>query len=192
MKTVRPYDVVRHMEERQVTAPTTGSVRPIVYYGDPVLHQPCKPVTAFDDELAELIADMFASMYAVNGVGLAANQIGVNARVFVLDCADAAGINKVAHVVNPTLLPTEPPRELVTRSEGCLSVPGQYHELARPKTATVTGVNMKGEPITISGDGTLGQCLQHEFDHLEGMVYVDRLPRKARKRLLAEAGLSEK
>ena len=180
------------MEETPVTAPTTGTVHPIVYYGDQVLHRPCKPVTEFDDALATLIADMFASMYEVNGVGLAANQIGVDARVFVLDCADAAGVNKVAHVVNPVLEPTEPPRELVTRSEGCLSVPGQYHDLARPKTATVSGFTMKGEPITITGDGTLGQCLQHEFDHLEGMVYVDRLPRKARKKVLADAGLAER
>ncbi|MFD0558500.1 peptide deformylase [Stackebrandtia endophytica] len=175
-----------------MTAPTTGTARPIVYYGDPVLHRSCQPVTEFDDRLAELIADMFASMYAVDGVGLAANQIGVDARVFVLDCADESGVNTVAHVVNPTLEPAPTPRELVTQPEGCLSVPGQFHDLARPTYATVTGFDMTGKPITLSGDGTLGQCLQHEFDHLEGMVYVDRLPRKARKKLLAAAGLEER
>jgi len=147
----------------------TGTPRPVTRYGTPVLHRRCAEVTVFDDALAQLVADMFASMYAANGVGLAANQIGVDARV----------INPVLH------LPEQ--RVLVTDSEGCLSVPGQYAEVTRPATATVTGVDVHGQPVRIDGTGTLARCLQHEVDHLDGLVYVDRLPARLRKRLLAAA-----
>ncbi|MEU6860590.1 peptide deformylase [Glycomyces sp. NPDC046736] len=167
-----------------------GKARPIVYYGDPVLHRPCKKVEAFDDALAELVEDMYASMYAANGVGLAANQIGVDARVFVLDCEDADGERTVAAVVNPTLILPPPPRELMVDHEGCLSVPGPYEDTPRSATAAVEGFDVTGAPIRIEGTGTLSRCLQHETDHLEGTLYVDRLPKKARKRALAEAGLA--
>ncbi|MFP5371238.1 MAG: peptide deformylase, partial [Actinomycetes bacterium] len=107
-----------------------GVARPIVTYGgNPVLHRPCAPVTAFDETLRRLVLDMFASMTAADGVGLAANQIGVDARVFVIDCPDADGEDVVGYVVNPTLTVLEPvgqePAEEVTE-EGCLSVPGPY------------------------------------------------------------------
>jgi len=166
-----------------------GRVHPIVRYGDPVLHRPCKPVEAFDDALAQLVEDMFASMYAANGVGLAANQIGVDLRVFVLDCEDADGERTVAAVVNPVLTLPAPPRELMTGDEGCLSVPGSFEDTARVATAVIEGFDAGGEPVRIEGTGTLSRCLQHEYDHLEGTVYVDRLPRKARNRALADAGL---
>ena len=173
-------------------AVTSGTVRPIVYYGTAPLHQECAPVEKFDDELATLIADMFASMYAADGVGLAANQIGVDARVFVVDCPDASGEHLIAHVVNPVL---DPPALAVvgteTDDEGCLSVPGQYHELERAAVATVRGFDMHGNPVVYTGDGTLARCFQHETDHLNGTLYVDRLPREVRRELLAEAGLSE-
>ena len=170
----------------------SGTARPIVYYGTAPLHQACAPVEKFDADLEALVADMFASMYAADGVGLAANQIGVDARVFVVDCPDASGEHLVAHVVNPVLDPSPIPRELVTDIEGCLSVPGQYHELARTETATVRGFDMHGEPVVYTGDGTLARCFQHETDHLDGTLYVDRLPRKVRVALLTEAGLSER
>ncbi|MDG4817059.1 peptide deformylase [Micromonospora sp. WMMD956] len=164
----------------------TGTPRPITRYGTPVLHHRCAEVTVFDDALAHLVADMFASMYTAHGVGLAANQIGVDARIFVLDCPDATGAHTVAHVINPVLqLPDQ--RNLVTDSEGCLSVPGQYAEVTRPATATVTGVDLHGRPVRIDGTGTLARCLQHEVDHLDGLAYVDRLPAKLRKQLLAAA-----
>ncbi|GLZ79173.1 peptide deformylase 4 [Actinorhabdospora filicis] len=168
-----------------------GTARPITLYGTPVLHKACAPVEKFDDELAQLIADMFASMYAANGVGLAANQIGVDARVFVVDCPDANDEHLVAHVVNPVLDPAPAPRELETDMEGCLSVPGEYHELTRTAVATVRGFDMHGNPVVYTGDGTLARCFQHETDHLDGTVYVDRLPRKIRKELLENAGLAE-
>ena len=143
-------------------------------------------MTVFDEDLQQLVADMFASMAAAEGVGLAANQIGVDARVFVVDCPDASDTNVVAHVVNPTLhLPDG--RALEVDSEGCLSVPGVRAEVGRPTTASVTGVDMFGEPVHIDGTGLLARCLQHESDHLDGLLYVDRLPAKQRKRLLADS-----
>ncbi|GAB1644817.1 peptide deformylase [Krasilnikovia sp. MM14-A1259] len=164
----------------------SGTPRPITRYGNPVLHRRCADVTVFDDDLQQLVADMFASMAAANGVGLAANQIGVDARVFVVDCPDETGRNVVAHVVNPVLhLPEH--RDLDVDGEGCLSVPGPQTEVGRPPTAYVTGVDMHGKPVRIDGTGRLARCLQHETDHLDGLLYVDRLPAKQRKRLLAES-----
>ena len=165
----------------------SGTARPITIVGNPVLHHPCAPVETFDDQLAVLVDDMFASMYAAEGVGLAANQIGVALRVFVYDCHDDDDIQHVGHIVNPVLveLPADR-RQLDDSAEGCLSVPGPHHELARPDYAKVTGVNVKGEPITVEGTGYFARCLQHEFDHLEGRLYIDRLSKRQRKNVLAE------
>jgi peptide deformylase len=152
-----------------------------------VLHRPCAPVSTFDDELATLIDDMFATMYEANGVGLAANQIGVSLRVFVYDCPDDDDVRHVGHVVNPTLdeLPPER-RRLVESDEGCLSVPGPYAPLARPDFAVVRGFDKNGKPIAIEGSGFFARCLQHETDHLSGQLYIDRLTKRARKAVLAE------
>ncbi len=168
-----------------------GVARPIVTYGsNEVLHRPCAPVTEFDERLRRLVLDMFASMREADGVGLAANQIGVDARVFVIDCPDARGEDVVGYVVNPSLTLLGPadgePAEEVTE-EGCLSVPGPYAELPRAFRARVDGVDVKGEPVTIEATGMAARCLQHEVDHLDGVVYVDRLPQEERERLLAEA-----
>lgn len=173
----------------------TGVAHPVTTYGTPVLHRRCTPVTTFDDDLVQLVADMFASMAAADGVGLAANQIGVDARVFVVDCPDSEGEDTgrhvVGHVVNPVLeLPTGRKRKLDLDSEGCLSVPGEYADLARPDTCRVTGVDVHGEPVTFVGTGLLARCLQHETDHLEGVVYVDRLAAGERAEILAAAGLA--
>jgi peptide deformylase len=168
-----------------------GVARPIVTYGsDPVLHRPCTPVTVFDRGLRHLVLDMFASMAAADGVGLAANQIGVDARVFVIDCPDADGEDVVGYAVNPVLtivepLEAEPAVELT--EEGCLSVPGPYAELERAFRARVDGVDVHGDPVSIEATGMAARCLQHEVDHLDGVVYVDRLDEALRERLLAEA-----
>jgi peptide deformylase len=168
-----------------------GVARPIVTYGsNPVLHRPSAPLTAFDESLRRLVLDMFASMAAADGVGLAANQIGVDARVFVIDCPDAAGEDVIGYAVNPVLtLPApvgdEPAQEVT--EEGCLSVPGPYAELSRAFRARVDGVDVNGDPVTIEATGMAARCLQHEMDHLEGIVYVDLLPEELRERLLAEA-----
>ncbi|HEY0639616.1 MAG TPA: peptide deformylase [Pseudonocardiaceae bacterium] len=167
-----------------------GRVRPITYYGEPVLHRPCAEVTVFDDSLATLVDDMFASMYAVGGVGLAANQIGVGLRVFVYDCIDADGERHVGHLVNPTLTTAVALAGTVTGPEGCLSVPGAGADVPRAALATSRGVDVRGVPVTVSGSGTLARCLQHEQDHLEGRVYVDLLAPAHRDRILTKAGLT--
>ena len=168
-----------------------GVARPIVTYGsDPVLHRSCAPVTVFDRELRHLLLDMFASMAEADGVGLAANQIGVDARVFVMDCPDADGEDVVGYVVNPVLtildpVGDEPPVEVT--EEGCLSVPGPYAELERAFRARVDGVDVHGDPTSIEATGMAARCLQHEVDHLNGTVYVDLLSAELREKLLAEA-----
>ncbi|MGW0809717.1 peptide deformylase [Nonomuraea sp. NPDC002799] len=163
-----------------------GEVRPIVRVGDPVLHRACEPVTRFDGELAALVDDMFASMYAAEGVGLAANQIGVPLRVFVYDCPDEDGERHKGVVVNPALeLPRLGERRLDPGDEGCLSVPGQYAPLPRADHATVHGFDAAGKPVTVEGTGLLARCLQHESDHLDGHLYIDRLPAKRRRQVLA-------
>ncbi|MCW2510463.1 MAG: def, partial [Modestobacter sp.] len=148
------------------------------------------PVTVFDRELRHLLLDMFASMAEADGVGLAANQIGVDARVFVMDCPDADGEDVVGYVVNPVLtildpVGDEPPVEVT--EEGCLSVPGPYAELERAFRARVDGVDVHGDPTSIEATGMAARCLQHEVDHLNGTVYVDLLPAELREKLLAEA-----
>jgi peptide deformylase len=155
-----------------------------------VLHRPCAAVTAFDEALAALVADMFASMYAANGVGLAANQIGVDARVFVYDCQeDPDGVRQVGHVVNPVLHAPKGRGHLDVDTEGCLSIPGQFADLGRADLATVTGVDVHGTAIRIKGTGLLARCFQHEVDHLDGLLYVDRLSRRKRKAILSAAEL---
>ncbi|MFB4304573.1 peptide deformylase [Actinomadura sp. GTD37] len=164
-----------------------GRVRPITLVGTPVLHQACRPVEEFDAALRELADDMFASMYEANGVGLAANQVGVGLRLFVYDCPDEDGERRKGAVANPVLeLPTLENRRLDDDDEGCLSVPGPHARLARPDRATVHGFDMEGTAITVEGTGLLARCLQHETDHLEGKLYIDRLSARARKKVLKE------
>ena len=164
--------------------PAGGRVRPITRWGDPVLHRRLVPVTAYDDALRSLAADMVATMYAADGVGLAACQIGVDLAVFVFDCPDESGTSVAGVVCNPVVtLPEGKDRRLDESEEGCLSYPGAFVDCARPDFATVTGFGLDGEPVTYSGDGLLARCLQHETDHLYGTVFGDRLATKARKRL---------
>lgn len=151
--------------------------------GDPVLATPARPVTEFDEKLATLIDSMHASLEVAAGVGLAAPQIGVNLAVFVYDCPDGSGERARGHVVNPSI---ETSGELLTDDEGCLSVPGPYHELARRSHATVCGVDKAGAPVEVSGTGYFARCLQHETDHLKGLLYIDHLPRNRRRRVLRD------
>jgi peptide deformylase len=177
------------MSEQTVHAPfgplpTGGVVRPVTRWGTPVMHRPQQPVTAYDDDLRGLVADMVATMYAADGVGLAACQIGVDRAVFVFDCPDADGGRTVGVVCNPAVTtPEGPERQLEVADEGCLSLPGAFVECARPDRATVTGTGLDGEPVTFTGGGLLARCLQHETDHTRGTVFGDRLPTKLRKKL---------
>ncbi len=164
--------------------PTGGTVRPVVRWGTPVMHRAQQRITAYDDALHSLVADMVATMYAADGVGLAACQIGVDAAVFVVDCPDEAGVRTVGVVCNPELdLPEGRDRRLDEDDEGCLSFPGAFVPLARPDRATVHGTGLDGQPVTFSGDGLLARALQHETDHTNGTVFGDRLPTKQRKKL---------
>ncbi|MDH6112727.1 peptide deformylase [Kitasatospora sp. MAP12-15] len=164
-----------------------GTARPITVVGNPVLHRECRTVTAFDAELASLIDDMFVSMYAAEGVGLAANQIGVDAKVFVYDCPDDDGVRHIGHVINPVLEELAVDRRTLDDStEGCLSVPTAYAELARPDFAAVTGQDKDGNPIRVEGTGFFARCLQHETDHLFGFLYIDKLSKRDRKDALRQ------
>jgi len=169
--------------------PTGGTVRPITRWGTPVMHRELRTVTEFDDELATLVADMFATMYAADGAGLAANQIGVDLKVFVFDCTDGNDNRVKGAVCNPVLiLPDAGDRRLDDDEEGCLSLPGGYAACARPDWAQVDGSDHSGAPVTFVGEGgTLARCLQHETDHLYGRVFGDRLPSRARKKLFKQA-----
>ena len=176
------------MSDTEITPedPAGGTARPIVQVGDPVLARTCRPVTEYGEQLQALLADMWASMRQAEGVGLAANQIGVDLAVFIYDCPDADGTFQRGVVCNPQLQLLEgAERQLDEGEEGCLSVRGQFTTLARPDTATVTGTDERGRPVTVTGTGLLARCLQHETDHLNGTLYIDRLPRKSRKRVLA-------
>jgi len=153
-------------------------------WGDPVMHRAARPVTEFDESLAALAADMVATMYAAEGVGLAACQIGVDLAIFVFDCADDEGVAHQGLVCNPVLeLPEGKDRRLDDSEEGCLSYPGAFVPCARPDHARVTGQGLDGEPVEYSGTGMLARCLQHETDHTNGTVFGDRLSTRMRKKL---------
>jgi peptide deformylase len=161
-----------------------GTVLPITRWGTPVMHARTRPVTEFGEELHQLVRDMFATMYAAEGVGLAATQVGVDLAVFVFDCPDDDNVRHIGVVCNPVVtLPEGRDRVLDAADEGCLSLPGAYLELARPDTATCRGVDAFGNPIEVTGNGLLARCLQHETDHLNGTVFGDRLAGRARKKL---------
>ncbi|MEV4918909.1 peptide deformylase [Streptomyces tirandamycinicus] len=161
---------------------SSGLVRAMSLFGDPVLHAPCEPVTDFGPSLGGLIEDMYATMYAANGVGLAANQIGVPLRVFVYDCPDDEDVRRLGHVVNPRLVAADGIE--VRGPEGCLSLPGVEAGTPRYDHAVVEGVTRDGAPVRVEGTGFFARCLQHECDHLEGGVYLDRLTGLRRTRAL--------
>ncbi|CAN7208260.1 peptide deformylase [Mycolicibacterium frederiksbergense] len=161
------------------------AVVPIRIVGDPVLHTPTTPVPVAADgtlpaELAALIADMYDTMDAANGVGLAANQIGRTERVFVYDCAEDRGktARRRGVIINPVLETSEVPETMPDPDdddEGCLSVPGESFPTGRADWARVTGLDADGTEITLEGTGLFARMLQHETGHLDGFTYLDRL-----------------
>ncbi|MET7595954.1 peptide deformylase [Streptomyces sp. NPDC004082] len=162
-----------------------GRVRPLTLLGDPVLHAPCRDVTDFGPQLAGLVEDMFATMYAAQGVGLAANQVGEPLRVFVYDCPDDEDVRHLGHVVNPRLVTAD---GVVLRGpEGCLSLPGLEAGTERYDHAVVEGFTVTGEPVAVHATGWFARCLQHECDHLDGLVYPDRVTGWRRRRVLRRA-----
>lgn len=159
--------------------PATVTVLRIRMVGDPVLHRPTRPVERVDEAVRTLVADMFETMAAAHGVGLAANQVGVDLRLFVFDCPDErTRTMRRGHVLNPVLETGEVPGIMPDPDddlEGCLSVPGESFPTGRAGTARVTGTDLDGAPVEIEGTGFLARCLQHEVDHLDGLLYLDRL-----------------
>jgi peptide deformylase len=149
------------------------SVQPIRLFGDPVLRTPAEPVVDFDKELRVLVKDLTETMLEAPGAGLAAPQIGVGLRVFVYDVDDVIG-----HLINPTLDLSE---DMQDGEEGCLSFPGLSYDTPRSWHAVAKGMNMHGEPVTIEGTDLLARCVQHETDHLDGILFIDRLDTKTRK-----------
>jgi peptide deformylase len=164
-----------------------GKVRRITEAGEEVLHKRCRDVTEFGPDLAALIDDMFLTMYIADGAGLAANQVGVDLRVFVYDCPDDDGVRHVGHIVNPVLEPLDASRRrLLDEAEGCLSVPGATMDVPRPDRAVVRGFDRHGEPLVIGGTGYFARCLAHEADHCDGQLCLDRLSRRERKDALRQ------
>jgi peptide deformylase len=163
----------------------TMAVVPIRIVGDPVLHTATSPVEVRDDgslppDVVDLINDLYETMDAANGVGLAANQIGISKRVFVYDCADERGraSRRRGAVVNPVLETSEVPETMPdpdNDDEGCLSVPGESFPTGRASWARVTGLDADGTPITLEGNGLFARMLQHETGHLDGFLYIDKL-----------------
>ena len=154
------------------------SIRPIVITGEPVLHTRAAEVTEWNDELRTLVADMYETMDEAPGVGLAAPQVGVGLRVFTYDYPDDKGNERRGVIINPVLevgpISTDEPDE-DTESEGCLSVPGERFPLKRADRVKVTGFDLEQNPVEIEATGWFARIFQHEFDHLNGTLYVDRL-----------------
>ena len=157
------------------TASPPGPARkiyPIVKYGDPILEKPTAPISEFNEDLEELTEDMFASMYAAQGVGLAAPQIGKNLRLTVVDVT--AGKNPEAKIVliNPEIIHAEGEKR---EEEGCLSLPGFRGYVVRPQFVTIKAQNAKGEPFEIRGEDLLARAFCHEIDHLNGILFIQHL-----------------
>jgi peptide deformylase len=148
--------------------------------GRPVLRQKAAEVTDIDDELRELIKNMFDTMYIAEGIGLAAPQVGVAKRVFVADLKNEKD-PKFA-LINPRIVSTSKERE--KGEEGCLSIPGVSALVDRPMTVVVEGLDEKGEPLRIEADGLLARCIQHEMDHLDGVLFIDHLSPLKRSMLM--------
>ncbi|MFZ9879412.1 MAG: peptide deformylase [Candidatus Nanopelagicaceae bacterium] len=154
------------------------SIQRIRFFGDPVLTTPAAPVVDFDKELRSLVKDLIDTMIDAPGAGLAAPQIGVPLRVFVWDVDEDIG-----HLVNPSLDLSE---EMQDGEEGCLSFPELRYETPRAMRAVAKGFNMFGEPIVIEGSAFLARALQHETDHLNGVLFIDRLPQDLRKQAMKD------
>jgi peptide deformylase len=160
------------------------AIFPIRTFGDPVLRTPAKPVSDIDDRIRKLVEDMTETMYDAPGVGLAAPQIGVGLRVAVFDAGDGLGSRTM---INPELVATEGEWDF---DEGCLSVPGYWWEITRPAFARIRALDHHGEEVVYEGDELMGRVLQHEYQHLDGILLIDQLGRRERKKVLKE--LSEK
>ncbi|NHZ70839.1 MAG: peptide deformylase [Proteobacteria bacterium] len=154
------------------------AIYPIRTFPDPVLHMDAVAVTSFDEDLSRLVDDMFETMYEAPGVGLAAPQIGISKRVFVADIGEGPFV-----MVNPKIVETAGKWKF---EEGCLSVPGHYWQIKRHDFARAEGYDTTGEPVSFEGDELLGRVLQHEIDHLNGLLLLSHLGARTKKIVLKE------
>ena len=151
----------------------------IVQYGDPVLENKAEAVTQFNEDLARFVEDLYASMEADRGIGLAAPQVGRSIRVFVTGIDD----DRKRVFINPEIVATSP--ELVEYEEGCLSFPGLYFMVKRPESLRIQAFNERGKPFTLEADGLLARVILHEYDHLDGKLFIDRITPLKRERALS-------
>jgi peptide deformylase len=151
----------------------------ILRYPDPRLHKIAKPVTEFDERLAQLVADMAETMYEAPGIGLAASQVDVHEQVVVIDISEEK--NALVAYINPEILWSSDDKQVY--DEGCLSVPGVYDGVERPSRIKVRAFDVKGQPFELEADGLLAVCIQHEMDHLKGKVFVEYLSPLKRNRI---------
>lgn len=154
------------------------AIREIRIVGDPVLRTPCEPVTEIDDRVKALVEDLLETVDMDGRAGLAANQIGVGLRAFSWNIDDEIG-----YVLNPEIVALSP-EEYQDDDEGCLSVPGLWFPTRRAWYARVEGIDLDGKKVVVEGTGLMARCLQHEVDHLDGMLYLDRLERSVRKKAM--------
>jgi peptide deformylase len=153
---------------------------PILHYPDPRLHKVAAPVERVDDDIRRLAADMAETMYAAPGIGLAATQVDVHRRVIVIDISDTH--DQLITLINPRILAASDDTQAC--EEGCLSVPGIYDEVERPARVEVEALGLDGSVFRLQADGLLAVCVQHEIDHLDGIVFVDHLSRLKRNRIV--------
>jgi peptide deformylase len=163
------------------------SVLPIVVHGHPALHTPAAPVTEITPAISQLVSDMVDTMHEAPGVGLAAPQVGESVSIFVWSYDDGEALHE-GHVINPHLVVSGWPKHLLTgraSEEGCLSIPGFRAPLARHPHAHLTGIDLDGNPVNIEAGGWLARIFQHEYDHLRGVLYSDRLRASDRQEVTA-------
>ncbi|MFN7750854.1 MAG: peptide deformylase [Pseudomonadota bacterium] len=155
---------------------------PILHYPDPRLETVAQPILSVDDEVRRLAADMAETMYEAPGIGLAATQVDVHRQLIVIDVSESR--DQLLTFINPKIVAAS--EEIASYEEGCLSVPGIFDEVERPARVTVEALGLDGKPFTLEADGLLAVCIQHEMDHLRGVVFVEHLSRLKRTRILAK------
>ena len=154
---------------------------PILHYPDPRLHTVAAPIVAVDDNIRQLINDMAETMYAAPGIGLAATQVDVHKRLLIVDVSE--GRDALHVFINPRLMEATGQADC---EEGCLSVPGIYEKVRRAERIKVSALDGDGKAFTLEADGLLAVCIQHEMDHLDGKVFVEKLSRLKQQRILAK------
>lgn len=158
------------------------TIKPLIILPDPLLRQVSQPVERVDSELTQLVDDMLETMYEAPGIGLAAIQVGVPRRLLVIDLAKEGEEPAPLVFINPKIIRSSDERS--TYEEGCLSIPDYYAEVERPASITVTSLDRTGKEVTTEADGLLATCLQHEIDHLDGVLFIDHISRLKREMVI--------